>query len=139
MKDRGNGRGIAMAAARRTAWVVVALVGVALARGPHDVALARTTTVALSGSVRGLVPGVASPIRVSVRNGARTAAHVTHVEATVRADRARCDRYLSVAPYDGAVDVPPNAVRHVVLRALVATRLPEQCRTVSWTLDYAAR
>jgi hypothetical protein len=130
--------GLALATARRSAWVAVALGALAVA-APAQTEVAMTTVhVGLSGSVHGLVPGKPAPLRVHVRNDSAAVAHVTRVTATAGAPGG-CGRYLTVAPFAGMLDVPPNAVRDVVLRAHLDAALPAQCRTVAWRLDYTAR
>jgi hypothetical protein len=133
-------RRIAVAAARRTAWAAVLVVTFATAANamPTEVALTQTSRVSLSGSIRGLRPGAVAPLRVTVRNESAGVAHVTSVTTAVSAAGA-CARHLTVTPFAGVLDVPPNGVRTVVLRAALDSATPASCRVAGWRLDYTAR
>lgn len=135
-------RGIAAKAARRAAWAAAAVgvLGASGNVGPREVAIQEITRVAVSGSVDGLVPGQAAPLRLLVTNGSPNAAVVRSVTVAVTAvGPAPCSRYLTVAPFAGAVTVPANGTAEVVLRAALARSLPEHCRSITWRLDYSAQ
>lgn len=133
-------RRLAVSAARRTAWAAVLVVTFATAANamPAEVAMSQTAQVSLSGSVRGLRPGAVAPLRVTVRNDSANVAHVTSVTTAVSA-AGGCARHLTVAPYAGVLDVPPNGVRDVVLRAALDSATPASCAAAGWRLDYTAR
>jgi hypothetical protein len=133
-------RRLAVSAARRTAWAAVLVVTCATAANamPAEVATTQTAKVSLSGSVRGLRPGAVAALHVTVRNDSAGTAHVTGVTTAVSAP-GTCARHLSVAPFAGVLDVPPNGVRTVVLRAALDSATPASCAATGWRLDYTAR
>ena len=148
---RREGAGRLLASVRRPAWVplfvVIAVVLPALATlagaragARSDPAPAPHPAIRLSGHVAGLYPGAAKSFRVSVANRSRRRWVVRLVKAVPSTPNRRCPAgNLKLAPYRGALELPPRARRSVSLRAAMRPDVPDACQGALFPLTFRAR
>jgi hypothetical protein len=95
--------------------------------------------IRLSGHVAGLYPGAAKSFRVSVANRSRRRWVVRLVKAIPDAPNRRCPaESLKLAPYRGALELPPRARRSVSLKAAMRPDVPDACQGALFPLAFYA-
>jgi hypothetical protein len=118
---------------------LVAFAGVRAGARAHP-APAPRPAIGLSGHVAGLYPGAAKRFRVSVANRSRRPWVVRLVSAIPAAPNRRCPaENLKLAPYRGALRLPPGARRSVSLKAAMRPEVPDACQGALFPLAFRAR
>jgi len=122
--------------------LLLSLVAFAAVRGssPSASAAVPQPAIKLSGHVAGLYPGAAKSFRVSVDNRSRRRWVVRLVKAVTGAPNRRCPaESLRLAPYRGALELPPRARRSVSLKAALRIDVPDACQGALFPLTFSAR
>jgi hypothetical protein len=118
---------------------LVAFAGVRAGARSHP-APAPQPAIRLSGHVTGLYPGAVKSFRVSVANRSRRRRVVRLVKAVPDAPNRRCPAgSLKLAPYQGALELPPRARRSVFLKAAMRLDVPDACQGALFPLTFHAR
>ena len=121
--------------------LLLSLAAFAAVRGSSpSAAAAPQPAIRLSGHVAGLYPGAAKSFRVSVDNHGRRRWVVRLVKAVPGAPNRRCPaESLRLAPYRGALELPPRARRSVSLKAAMGLDVPDACQGALFPLTFRAR
>jgi hypothetical protein len=123
----------------------VAVVGVL---GGRQLALAGSDnsapghTFTLSGSVGGLVPGIPTPLRLTVANPDAQPIRLTSAMVTPRPASSACPAsLLAITAFSGTPEtvVAARGQTVVELTATLSAQAPDACKKVSFPLTYAGK
>ena len=130
---------VVIAVALPLLFALVAFAGVRVG-ARSDPAPAPRPAIGLSGHLAGLYPAVAKSFRVRIANRSRRRWVVRLVRAIPGAPNRRCPAgNLKVAPYRGALELPPHARRSVSLKAAMRPDVPDACQGARFPLTFRAR
>jgi hypothetical protein len=123
----------------------VAVVGVL---GGRQLALAGSDNPApghaftISGSVGGLVPGIPTPLRVTVANPDSQAIRLNSVTVTAGSASSACPAsLLTISSFTGTPEtiVAGRSQALLALTVKLSTQAPDACKKVSFPLTYAGK